>query len=81
MVTILDPGGGFSSVRITMGGPYSLVPVGATLTPLDLVLVVVGGRLLLQLPEPRDELVTSRLRHLGGLVNVELSSHDEFNCS
>ena len=80
-ITILDPGGGFLSVGITMGRPYCLVPVGAALTPLDLLLPVVDGDLLLQHPALLDELGMCRLRHLGGSVNVKIASYDEYNCS
>ena len=78
MVTRLVPIVGSSSVRIEMGWPYSPVPVGAALALLYLVVV---GRLLLQLPAPREELLTRLLRHLGGSVNVEFSRHNEFSCS
>ena len=77
-ITRLDPSGGFSSVGGTMGRPYCVVPVGADLTLLDLLLPVVGGDLLLQLPAL---LLQLGARHLGVAVSDDLASYDEYSCS
>ena len=76
--TGLDPSGGFSSVGGTMGRPYFFVPMGADLTLLDPLLPVVGGDLLLQLPELHLQLGDC---YLGVKVNDGLTSCDENDCS
>ena len=64
-----------------MGRPYCVVPVGADLTLLDLLLPVVDGDLFLQLPALLLQLGACRLRHLGVSVSVKIASYDEYSCS
>ena len=79
--TGLDPSGGFSNVGGTMGTPYCVVPVGADITLLDLLLPVVDGDLLLQLPALLLQLGACRLRHLGVSVCDEFASYDKYSRS
>ena len=57
--------------------PYLVVAMGAALTLADPLLLVVGGDLLLQLPELLLQLGAC---YLGVKVSDGLTSYDEYDC-